>query len=826
LKDENALRNLLEMIGLLRKRNQGHGSHKEMKGSTAMRYISSQYNTIQTLFLLTAIMGLTLLPVVIAAKVVRVEVTSQEVVSDAPDHGRSGPYEVIKGMIYLEVDPDNLANQLIVDVKLADRNTRGNVEFSTEFELHKPVDAGRGNHRLIYFVNNRGHKMGTGHFSHQAGKNWLYSLGWSYLWCGWNCDVKEDDHKFNITVPVVTENGEPITGEIYSEIISYSDDVTYSQPLVRDNSIVYPPVSMDNSHATLTKRQYRWEEPVEIPNDHWSFARFEDGQVVPDPGSLYIKEGFQPGWLYDLVYRGKDPKVTGLGLAALRDVVSFFKYEKADENGFVNPMADVIDYAYAWGHSQSGRLLYHYIYQDFNGDENKRKVLDGLIANCPGSGKGLFNNRFAQTTRHGSHHENNLYPVDTFPFTTVEQYDPLTGERGDALARARQSGFLPRMFFVNTTTDYWTRAASLLHTDVEGKEDVGIDPDVRIYFVAGRTHLDSRVGVIGRALLTALNQWVSWDVEPPVSHIPRISDGTLVPLETYLSTLPDIPGLQPPPSFYNPYRLDLGPRWHTDGIADSVPPHIGPRYVCLVPQVDSDGNEIAGIHLPEIAVPMATFLGWHMRSPSFSNTLRINRGRTLPFPRTIDDREKNGDPRTSISERYPTKEEYLFQATASLLELKQQRFLLDEDVPLLLEQAVHQSAFIDDLRSGDLPFVTEVALEQGAEAGLAYFKKLEDADMLWWYGLNAGQFMNRINVEGYEFVSAGTFESAVEVFKLNTMLFSGNWNVWDSLAECYYYMKEYDLAIENYKKSLELNPGNANAVQMVEKIRAEYPTEN
>ncbi|UCE18521.1 MAG: tetratricopeptide repeat protein [Gemmatimonadota bacterium] len=762
----------------------------------------------------------------VTAKVVRVEVSSREVAADSPDHGSSGPYEVIKGMIYLEVDPENSANQLIVDLNLTDRNERGNVEFSTEFELHKPVDAGRGNRRLIYFVNNRGHKMGIGHFTEMAGRNWLYSEGWSYLWCGWNCDVKEDDRKLNIQVPVVTENGKTIEGEIYSEIISYADDLVYSLPLVRDNSIAYVPVSMDNAHATLTMQQYRWEEPVEVPNDHWSFARFENGLVVSDPGYVYIKEGFKPGWLYDLVYRGKDPKVTGLGLAAIRDVVSFFKYEKTDEYGFRNPLADVIDYAFAWGHSQSGRLLYHYIFQDFNGDEQRRNVLDGLIANCPGSGKGLFNSRFAQTTRHGSHHENNLYPVDTFPFTTVEQYDPNTEERGDACARARKSGFLPKMFFINTTTDYWTRAASLLHTDVEGMKDAEIDPEVRMYFIAGRTHVDARIGIIGRALLTALDHWVSYGIEPPESRIPRISDGTLVSLEAYLSTLPDIPGLQTPESFYNPYRLDLGPRWQTEGIADYVPPKVGPRYVCLVPQVNDDGNELAGIHLPEIAVPLATFLGWHMRSPSFSNTLRINRGRTLSFPRTRDEREKNDDPRKSISELYPTKEDYLFKVTESLLELNQQRFLLDEDVAVLLEQAVKQATFVDDLRLEDLPFVTEVVEKLGAEAGFEYFKRLEDGDMLWWFGLSAGQFMNEINSEGYELLAAGQLESALELFKLNTMVVPGYWNTWDSLAECYYHMKQYDLSMQYYEKSLELNPDNTNAVQMLEKMRAQNPAKN
>jgi hypothetical protein len=631
-----------------------------------------------------------LLPATAAAKVVKVEINSREVVSKAQEHGRYGFYEAIKGTIYLEVNPDDRANQQIVDLKLAKRNSRGNVEFSTEFELHKPVNANLGNHRLIYFVNNRGNKMGVGHFCYQAGKNWLYSRGWSYLWCGWNCDVIQSDRKFNINVPVVHDNGKTVTGKIYAEMINYNDDKVYSRPLVWGGSIAYPAVDMDNSHARLTMRKYRWEKAVELPRDGWSFARLENGSVVPDPGSLYIKEGFKPGWLYDLVYVGKNPKVTGLGMAAIRDVVSFFKHEKADENGLANPMAGVVDYAYAWGHSQSGRLLNHFVYQDFNGDEKKRMVFDGIISNCPGAGKGQFNSRFAQATRHGSHHEDTLYPIDFFPFTTVEQYDPITRKRGDAFAAARKSGFLPRMFFINSSTDYWTRAASLLHTDVQGQKDAAIDPKARIYAVAGRAHVDGRIGVIGRALLAALDQWVSLGIEPPPSQIPKISDRTLVTLQAFRGAFPAIPGVPTPDSFYNPYRLDPGPRWASEGIADVVPPKPGPRYVCLVPQVDKDGNEIAGIRLPEITVPLATYTGWSLRSPSFSNTLRRNAGRVWPLTQTAAERKEKGDPRKSILERYPTKADYMSGVTKSVLNLKRMRFLLDEDAVMILEQAARQ----------------------------------------------------------------------------------------------------------------------------------------
>ncbi|MGB8952944.1 MAG: alpha/beta hydrolase domain-containing protein [Candidatus Aminicenantales bacterium] len=656
-----------------------------------IKLISRQNIRIPVLFLAFLIGGMALGPKVATAKVVKVEMNHREVVSTSLEHSRSGSYEVIKGIIYLEVDPDDPANQLIVDLRLAPRNSRGNVEFSTEFELHKPVNADRGNHRLLYFVNNRGNKLGNWHFNHQAGKNWLYSQGWSYLWCGWNCDVIESDQTLNIKVPVATEKGKTITGKIYAEMISYANNITYSQPIVWGGSIAYPLVDRNQSQASLTMRQYRWDEPIDIPRDQWEFARLENGQTVPDPGFVYIKQGFKPGWLYDLVYVGKDSKVTGLGLAAIRDVVSFFKYEKADEKGQENPLADMIAYAYAWGHSQSARLLNHFIYQDFNSDEKQRMVFDGLMANCPGAGKGLFNSRFAQTTRHGSHHEDNLFPIDLFPFSTVEQYDPVTGERGDGLARARKSGFLPKMFFINSSTDYWTRAASLLHTDVEGKNDSAIDPNVRIYSIAGRAHTESRIGIIGRSLLVALDQWVSHGVEPPASQIPKISNRTLVDMETFRKTFPDIPGVLMPDSFYNPYRLNMGARWQTKGIADNVPPKTGPRYVCLIPQVDEDGNEIAGIRLPEISVPLATFTGWSMRSPLYSRTLRRNAGRVWPFPISAEERKKKGDSRKSILERYPDKTHYLSEVTKSLLNLRHQRFLLDEDVSMLLKEAAEQN---------------------------------------------------------------------------------------------------------------------------------------
>lgn len=467
-------------------------------------------------------------------------------------------------------------------------------------------------------------------------------------------------------------------------------------PLIWGGSIPYAPVSLNDPEDRLTVRQYPWDDPVEIPRDGWTFARWENGTAVPDPGFLYIKNQFKPGWLYELVYTGKDPKITGLGMAAIRDLVAFFRYEKTDEAGDSNPFAGVIEHTFAWGHSQSGRLLNHFVYENFNGDESGRMVFDGVILNCAGGGKGQFNSRFAQMTRHGSHLEDNRYPIDFFPFASVEQVDPVTGERGDNMARARKSGLLPKMMYVNSSTDYWTRAASLLHTDVEGKKDIDIDPNVRIYAVAGLAHTTGRTGIISRALLVRLDLWISQGVEPPESCIPKIADGSLVDLQSWKGVFPAIPGCRMPLSFYEPYRLDPGPRWKSQGIADVLPPKAGPRFICLVPQVDEDGNEIAGIRMPEIEVPLNTFTGWSMRSVSFSNTLRRNAGRVWPFPKTPEERVTNGDSRKSILERYPTRKDYLSKVIKSLLDLQDNGFLLDEDMDFLLREAAEQDYWNDN----------------------------------------------------------------------------------------------------------------------------------
>lgn len=612
------------------------------------------------------------------SEVTKIQIQSIDTIKANTEKVFFSDYLIIKGIITFKIDPNNKINSKITDLSFAPADENGFVKFDTQFELHTPVEKSINNNRLIYFVNNRGNKIGEKHFNHES-KNWLYKEGYSYLWCGWNCDVIESSNKLNIHVPIAINNGKTITGNVYSEIVSHSNDIEYSIPIIWGQSIAYEPNNQDQLDAELSMRKYRSDEKIIVNRDKWGFGKYAEGEVINDKQYIYNKEGFKPAWIYELIYEAKNPKIVGLGLIAVRDIVSFFRYNETD----LNPIKDKIDFCYSWGHSQSARFLNYFLFENFNYDSNFQIIFDGVIMNCPGSGKGLFNSRFAQFTRHGSHLEDNLYPIDIFPFGSTSQFDLDKKTNDHNFSEIKKSGFMPKVMYVNSATDYWTRAASLLHTTTDGTKDLNLDSNVRIYSLSGLTHTDSRIGIISRALLTALDEWVTLDNQPPNSNYPKISDGTLVPFEEALNKLPNIKGLIKPSSIYCPYKLDMGPRWEREGISDNNPPLIKGKYKCLVPQVDKDGNEISGIRLPEVELPVATFLGWSMRNSSYSETLRRNNGNVYLLP--INESEKT-DSRLSIQERYPSKSEFLYQVIKSLLYLKNERYILDEDFATMLQQ--------------------------------------------------------------------------------------------------------------------------------------------
>lgn len=675
------------------------------------------------LFLLALAAAAALLAPETRAGLVRVQISSRTPFADGMNFGNTGSYEIVGGRLHFESDPADPANARIADLPLAPTNEEGFVESWADFVLLLPADPAKGNGTLLYDVHNRGNKLALWTFNdavrtnaprdaEHGGNGFLMRRGFSLLWTGWSGEIEDDGtDRLLGGVPVATQpDGSPVTGRNHVEIAV--DAPTMSRALFQSPwgiSKAFPAVSLDlaEAGAELTRRPDRDSPAEAVPDGTWSFARWEDGAAVPDPTSIYIEGGFEPGWIYDLVYTARDPRVSGLGLAGLRDTISFLRHEKQAPDGTPNLLHGHLHRTIIFGISQSGRFVHHFLYDGFNIDPEGRRVFDGALIHVAGAGKGLFNHRFGMATVYGSHREGNLSPTDFFPFAPAWLEDPISGKQGDSFGRLRDVGGVPRTLFVQSSTEYWSRAASLLHTDPGGRSDLEPDPEVRHYLIAGSQHLDgsddieekgsSRYslnpikhrGPVLRALLARLDDWIREGTEPPASLHPRIDDGTLVDLETFRASFPKIPGAEPPAQVYRPLHLDPGPRWDEEGIADVVPPETGARYPTLVPAVDEDGNEIAGIRLPEVAVPLGTATGWNLRDEAFGAGGVLNGlpGAWFPFAETKAEREASGDPRPAVEERHADRLSYLGAVAESLLELRDGGYLLDEDVTRLLARA-------------------------------------------------------------------------------------------------------------------------------------------
>jgi hypothetical protein len=493
-------------------------------------------------------------------------------------------------------------------------------------------------------------------------------------------------------IPIATENGRPITGWVRGNFIPGAHATTAS--IADRGHLAYPVVDPESPEHRMIMRTLPTDTPREIARRTWRFT---------GTGAVTLDRGFEAGLIYDVIYRARDPRVVGVGLAGTRDIVSFFKYATPAAG---NPLPGTT-LAIAWGVSQTGRFLRHFVYQGFNEDERGRTVFDGVIDQVGGAGRGSFNHRFGQQSRDQLQHFNILYPVDMFPFTDADQTDPETGDTDGLLARAIRSNTVPKFFHVLTDSEYFNRAGSLVHTDVTGMRDIPPPATSRIYFIAsaphivgafppapyqdpdfvGRADMNTLVYTpVIRALFSALDKWITDGVEPPRSRYPTLVDGTLTAVDK--SGWPAIPGYARPQSPMTTYRLDFGPEW-SRGIVSKEPPGIGKAFVGRVPAVDEAGNDRAGIRLPEIAVPLATHTGWNYRKATIGapDRLASEIGSYLPLPRTRADRERTGDSRKSIAERYANKDEYLGRISQAAVALVSDGFLLAEDVPGVIERA-------------------------------------------------------------------------------------------------------------------------------------------
>jgi Alpha/beta hydrolase domain len=620
--------------------------------------------------------------------------------------GDVGPYQQLDGTVHFAVDPNHPCNASITDLTLAPRDAQGLVRCTADFRLLQPVAPERGNQRLLLDIVNRGNPTVLTNFNSAVGRmepgnGFLMRQGYTVVWVGWQDDVPAAPGLVRIDVPeAVDAGGQPLSGKI---AVTFQSDARVQMQLLSDR-LHRPHAAKDlnDRDATLTVQDHEDAPPQTIPRHQWSFARLEGDRVLPDATHVYLASGFLPGKVYRVVYTTIGAPVIGLGLLAARDMVAFLRYGSAQEG---NPCAGHVQHVYSFGRSQSGRFLRHFLYLGLNEDERQRTVFDGLIPLVAGGGRGEFNQRFGQPSNSNKYSVKNL-----FPFHDTTQAEPETGRTDGLLARLAARGKVPKVFFINTSAEYWNGHAALIHTDLDGKRDLAPSEAVRIYHFAGTQHTpgdllltdtgtadDSRgqqrpnsvdYRPLLRAALVNLDRWVSAGQTPPPSLHPRLDDGTAVPPTHTAATFQAMPGVQFPAHLRSIARLDFGPG-ADEGMTTLLPPKVGTPYPNLVSAVDADGNELAGIRLPDISVPLATYTGWNLRHPDIGGpgqTLSLL-GSTIPFPGTEAERTASGDPRRSIEARYSAKEDYLRRVREAAEALVQQGYLLAEDLPTVAEQA-------------------------------------------------------------------------------------------------------------------------------------------
>jgi Alpha/beta hydrolase domain len=624
------------------------------------------------------------------------DVTLRRQLADGKPFGDAGAYEELKGRLRFALDPNHAANRGITDVALAPTTPRGLVEVAADLSLLLPVDRARCSGRVLVDVVNRGNTVSVPNFNHatrpafgadsdpnppvDVGDGFLMRRGWVVASCGWQGDLPELPGLLRLHSVEARDNDAPLRGRVYVQCQA-PENVPHFLLSDRGHQ-PYRAADLDERDAMLTVRDMPDAEPEVIARGRWKFARVDGGRVVPDAGHVWLEGGFAKGRLYHVAYTAIGAPVMGLGIAALRDCAAWLKHADAAAG---NPAPGALRWAHGYGRSQTGRLLRTLLHYGLNVDESGREAFDGVLANVAGGMRGEFNQRFGQNSKDRPW---------TMPHLEPFQVEP----RGRV-----------KVFYMNTSAEYHRGDASLVHTDPDGGRDVEHGPNVRVYHFAGTEHglgvwppSDTQVaaadphgwveraqhmrgvmnyGRLLRACLVSLDRWVSEGVAPPASRHPRVADGTAVAPEMLAGVFGAIPGAHYPRRHARPQRVDFGADPELRRVS-VTPPRVGPPYGTRVAAVNADGNEVGGVILPELAVPLATHTGWNPRHPDIGggDQLLVFAGATLPFPKTRAEREATRDPRPSIAERYASRSDYLARVRDAAEALVKDGYLLEEDV--------------------------------------------------------------------------------------------------------------------------------------------------
>ncbi|MEZ4503669.1 MAG: alpha/beta hydrolase domain-containing protein [Dehalococcoidia bacterium] len=640
------------------------------------------------------------------------ELRSREPYEDGRPFGDVGPYERIEGRLLFAVDPTHEANREIVDLDRAPRDPEGRVQFAADVTILTPADPARGNRRMLQDVVNRGgrthvaYNLGVRDASRPAwvdpGDGFLQRRGWTMVSVGWQWDVPRGTGLVGLEAPEALEDGHPIEGwvMITHQLGNPTDTVLLAdrahEPLVA--------ADIEQPNASMTVRDYPDAPRQEIARDRWRFARVEDRRTVADPTRVTLEGGFEPGRIYEIVYRTNRSPIVGAGLLAFRDAATFFRHES---NADGNPLAGRIDHTFSIGISQSGRFLRTFLYHGMNRDEAGRQAFDGLHIHIAGARRGEFNHRYAQPSVQYTYGFGHLPP-----HSYEDATDPVTGaSMPGLLSRQRAAGGVPRIVATNSAAEYWRADASMLHIDPTGTRDLADPPEARAYLFSATQHSAgaarltdtpptggargahylnvTHYGTALRAALVNLEAWVVDGVEPPSSRVPRLEDGSAVPRQAIIEAFSNLPGATVPVAdrLLSLRRLDLGNQ-ASEGVGE-WPAEAGEAFPTFVSAVDADGNELAGIRLPDVEVPLATLAGWNPRNAASGGPGQIlpMMGSTLPFPQSKADRERTNDPRASIEERYRDRDDFLAQVRAAATRLAEARLILEEDIVTCVDNA-------------------------------------------------------------------------------------------------------------------------------------------
>ncbi|MCP5080204.1 MAG: hypothetical protein GY948_00735 [Alphaproteobacteria bacterium] len=645
----------------------------------------------------------------------RFEIIRREPYLSGQGFGASGAYERIDAVAHYAVDPAAAANEPITDLALAPR-TDGLVRFTGDVTLLIPQND--GNRSLLLELPNRGNRVLDRMFNQgvvdlipgdeiKPGDGFLMRHGWTLAWCGWQWDAPKPGPRMGITPPRVPASALEPDGNMQLRI--QPNARTSSFPLTDQhvgsigNHKAIAASSVDDPGARMLVRTSMYAAPQEIARAQWRFARDEDGSPVADPEHVWLDGGFAPGRVYDILYRPRDCPVVGAGLIAIRDLGSFLRHSED------SPLFGRVDHAICEGISQCGRLQRTFLGLGQNTDEQGRKVYDGLLVHIAGGRRGEFNHRYGQPS---------VQPTPSFghrfPFADQAQQDPRTGIEAGLLDAQAAAGNMPKIFYTDTSSEYWRGDASLAHTSAVDGSDALLPGNVRRYLFAGTQHVAgalpftdvSAFGSHGsnafnvidyrplyRAALCNLLAWVRGNAEPPASVYPKAGDGTANSRENVAAKLSQIPSLVCPENALLPslHLLDLGPH-AARGIGTFPATQMDQAYPCVVSDVDLDGNETGGLRMPDVSVPVATHTGFNVRHTDSGGEGQILEyvGLSLPFARDAAGREGLHDPRPSITERYGTRENYLAKVRAAAGELVQGRYLLEEDINLCIGLAAER----------------------------------------------------------------------------------------------------------------------------------------